>query len=109
MAAPQPTLKFEARHNTTALLDPNIPEARPYDAMINFLRRSRIFHAISTTCPISYGLIDQFWRTADYRCDIEPPVIVATVANREIRITEELVREVLLFGDDVRDRIDFPS
>ena len=77
--------------------------------MINFLRRSRIFHAITANCPISYNYVDQFWRTADYRCDITPPVIVARVADHEIRITEELVRNVLHFGDNINDRTDFPS
>ena len=108
MAAPQPELKFEARHNTTALLDPNLPEARPFETMINFLRRSRIYHAVTATCPISYDLIEQFWTTADYRLDLEVPTIVATVATREIQITEELVRQVLRFGDNVQDRVDFP-
>ena len=47
--------------------------------------------------------------TTDYRCDINPPVIIATVADREIRITEQLVRDILHFGDEVNDRTDFPS
>ena len=108
MAEPPQELKFEARHNTIALLDTNLPEARPYVSMINFLRRSRIFHAITATCPISYVLVEQFWKTAEYRLDLEAPTISATVADREIHVTEELVRQTLRFDDSIQDRTDFP-
>ena len=97
MAARLPVLKYEARHNTCALLEPKIPEARPFAEMINFLRRSRIYHAITESCPISYNHITQFWTTAEYHCEITPPVIIATVAGHEIRITEQIIRDVLLW------------
>ena len=101
-------LKFELRHNICALLDVNIPEAQPYVKLLNFLRQSRISHAITTNFAISYNNIAQFWSTVVYHCDKDPPTILATVAGNEIRITEASIRMVLQFGDNAEDRTEFP-
>ena len=101
-------LKFEPRHNICALLDVNISEAQPYVEMLHFLRRSRIFYAITATSAISYNNIAQFWSTAEHHCEMEPPTILATVVGHQIRITEASIRTVLHFGDNAEDRTEFP-
>ena len=93
-------LKHEPRHNTVAFLDGNLVEAQPYQNMIQFLRRSRIYFAITADLPIYFNLVQPFWMSARFHCETEPLSIRATVEGTKIVITEEVVRQVLRFGDN---------
>ncbi|HEY5235956.1 MAG TPA: hypothetical protein VIJ14_07250 [Rhabdochlamydiaceae bacterium] len=101
-------LKNEPRHNTVAFLDANLVEAQTYIDMIQFLRRSRIYFAITADPPIYSNLIEDFWSSAQFHCETDPPCIRATVEGTVVEITEQIVRDVLRFGDVGEERTEFP-
>ena len=102
--------QFVPGHNMYIVLDPDMRGIGNYREIINFLIRSRIFHAITNTLPISVPNIEDFWNTAVYDARAEPPVIRATVNNRAIQFSAEQIRVALQLGNEnVDDPTEFPA
>ncbi|KAL8226090.1 hypothetical protein R6Q57_018647 [Mikania cordata] len=83
--------KSVSKHNICAHLDLETSNARHYTEILTFLRRSRIFTAISTIhVHISHIYID---------CKVEPPVIRGKVLGHDVVISAEHIRRVCGFQD----------
>ncbi|KAD4180335.1 hypothetical protein E3N88_28926 [Mikania micrantha] len=57
-------LTFGDKHNVCAYLDPTTRNGKDFRPMIEFLRRSRIYYAISNSCHIYRSHIQSFWESA---------------------------------------------
>ncbi|KAL8237728.1 hypothetical protein R6Q59_018809 [Mikania micrantha] len=98
-------LTFGDKHNVCAYLDPTTRNDKDFRPMIEFLKRSRIYHAISNSCQIYQSHIQSFWESARLISVDEEYVIEANVLGQAIRITEADIRRVLQFGGEPADNI----
>ena len=76
---------FEPRHNVTVILDPTLAEAQDYWDIILFLRRSRIFYAISTETTIYWNVIQEFLENAEY---FSADFIRSSISGTEILVSQ---------------------
>ncbi|KAI3762554.1 hypothetical protein L1987_52985 [Smallanthus sonchifolius] len=83
--------------------------ALEYRGIIDFLNRLRISYAISADPVVSRPYLDQFWDTAEQDYTVTPNVVRATVAGRDIAISEDTIRRVLQFRDFATDPISYPD
>lgn len=99
------SLPYNDVNNVLAYLDLNSKSKHigSFTGIITFLRRSRIFKAISTPCTpyVSHQRI--FWRNAVVDNREHPTVITSTVYGVEIEITAQILRDLLEFGDQFGD------
>ncbi|MFS7910895.1 hypothetical protein Hanom_Chr02g00111541 [Helianthus anomalus] len=81
-----PKRVFIPKHNQVALLDPSVRGIDDYLQIIQFLRRYRIFYAITTKIPIVDAYMQDFWTTAHVIGDLDIGNIcyVAKIRDRSI-------------------------
>ncbi|KAL8228431.1 hypothetical protein R6Q57_016015, partial [Mikania cordata] len=91
--------KSVPKNNICAHLDLTTPNARHFTEIITFLRRSRIFTAISTIHVPYQSHQQDFWASADIDCEVEPPVIRGKVLGHDVVISAEHIRRVCGFQD----------
>ncbi|KAL8223075.1 hypothetical protein R6Q57_020474 [Mikania cordata] len=91
--------KSVTKHNICAHLDLSTPNTQHYTEIITFLRRSRIFTAISTIHVPYISHLQDFWASADIDCRVEPPVIRGKVLGHDVVISVEHIRRVCGFQD----------
>ena len=96
---------FNDKHNIVALVDPELKEAVQFQDMIRFLRRSRIFTAISAQPIIIHSHVADFWEHAVFT----GLVIRSRIGDIPIEISVADIREALQFGDLEDDPISVPS
>ena len=96
---------FNDKHNIVALVDPEQKEAFQYQDMIHFLRRSRIFTAISAQPVIIHSHVADFWEHAV----LAGSGIRSRVGDLPIEIFVSDIREALDFGDVEDNPISVPS
>ncbi|KAL8225974.1 hypothetical protein R6Q57_018531 [Mikania cordata] len=97
MSKDMANLAFGDKHNICAYLDHTTKNGKDFRPMIEFLRRSRIYYAISNNCQIYRSLIQSFWESARLITFDDIFVIEASVLGQVIRISEANVRRVLRF------------
>ncbi|KAF5789479.1 putative transcription factor/ chromatin remodeling BED-type(Zn) family [Helianthus annuus] len=102
----QPTAtNFDPKHNICCVLDKESPKMKPFVEMVPFIERSRIKKAVTDQCPAYRTHIETFWMNAKFVDS--PPRIHSVVkdgnVDKEVVITEALIREVLAFGDKPED------
>ncbi|KAL8205602.1 hypothetical protein R6Q57_009153 [Mikania cordata] len=91
--------KTVTKHNICAHLDLTTTNAKNYTEIITYLRRSRIFAAISTV-HIPYRSHQQdFWESASIDCEVEPPVIRGKVLGHDVVVSAEHLRRLCGFQD----------
>lgn len=73
-----------------------------------FLRRSRIFKAITEEPLVYKNHVQDFWDTATVDNVQKPTKIIAKVVGTKVEVNEGILRRVLEFGDHVEDT-DSPS
>ncbi|KAC9222872.1 hypothetical protein E3N88_46171 [Mikania micrantha] len=93
-------LVFGDKHNICAYLDPTTKNGQEFRPMIEFLRRSRVYHAISSSVQIYRSHIQSFWGSARVITVDDVYTIDANVLGQAIRITEADIRRVLHFGGE---------
>ncbi|KAL8256234.1 hypothetical protein R6Q59_031301 [Mikania micrantha] len=93
-------LTFGDKHNVWAYLDPTTQNGQDFRPMIEFLRRSRIYYAISNSVQIYRSHIQSFWESARVISVDEDYVIDANVLGQAICISEADIRRVLQFGGE---------
>ncbi|KAD4180452.1 hypothetical protein E3N88_29043 [Mikania micrantha] len=93
-------LVFGDKHNVCAYLDPKTKNGQDFRPMIEFLRRSRIYYAISNSCQIYRSHIQSFWGSARVISVDDVYMIDANVLGQAIRISEADIRRVLQFGGE---------
>ncbi|KAI3732508.1 hypothetical protein L1987_63713 [Smallanthus sonchifolius] len=97
-------LKFEPKHNICACLTTNTKKARGYEEIVRFLTKSRINTAISTQVRVFEKHVREFWDNVEYKHVNKEIWIESTVGGNKIKVTKQVIREVLKF----RDAADFP-
>ncbi|KAL8229714.1 hypothetical protein R6Q57_014614 [Mikania cordata] len=90
--------KSETKNNICAHLDLTTPNARHFTEIIAFLRRSRIFAAISTVHVPYQSHQQDFWNS-DIDCEVEPPVIRGKVLGHDVVISAEHIKRICGFQD----------
>lgn len=93
----RPEMESFADHNILAFLDEQSEHGKRLAGVIRFLKRSRIMYAISTPCTAYLEHIKEFWRNAKYDSEADRWLIVSQVMGTEIKVTPEVLREVLRF------------
>ena len=96
-------LRFVNRHNSVVAIDVTDPTSAYYHPILNFLRRSRVHFALTHNMPIMIAYLREFWATATFDCSVDPSVIRAQVAGRDIIFTCADLREILHLGTEVED------
>ncbi|KAL8224144.1 hypothetical protein R6Q57_019619 [Mikania cordata] len=91
--------KSVIKNNICAHLDLITPNARHFTDIITFLRRSRIFAAISTIHVPYQSHQQDFWTSADIDCEVEPLVIRGKVLGHDVVVSAEHIRRICGFQD----------
>lgn len=100
---------FKDKHTIVAHVNPELKETVQYQGVINFLRHSRIFTAITPRPVIIHSYIADFWQYAVFDGAVNPLVIISRINRIPTTISVQDIREALGFGDDEEDPISVPS
>ncbi|KAJ0541341.1 hypothetical protein HanLR1_Chr09g0306781 [Helianthus annuus] len=102
---------FEPSHNICCVYDETLPKMTVFKEILPFMRRLPIQKALTDQHKVFKSHVAHFWKNAKY--DEENDVINSSVSingeDKEIIITEQLVREVLEFPDDDNSPTGFPE
>ena len=91
--------KVVPKNNICSHIDLTTTNARHFTEIITFLRRSRIFPAISIVHVPYLSHQRDFWSSADIDCEVEPPVIREKVSGHDVVVSAEHLRRVCGFQD----------
>lgn len=100
-------IPYEPRHNTVAFLDDSHRNAVPFQPMLAFLRRSRVFHAITDSTTIYKNIVGPFWRNAAVVTIENVTRIESRVLDTDVVVTEQGIRELLQLVDQPNDPVMF--
>src|ERR1044071_2767953 len=90
--------KFERDHNIVcSLSDPPEDHMQEFKSLIVGLNTCRIAHALRENPVVLADLISEFWNNA--RARKTDTLIRSKIRGTEVTISEQDIREVLLFGD----------
>ncbi|KAJ0836538.1 hypothetical protein HanRHA438_Chr16g0768111 [Helianthus annuus] len=93
----------ESRHNMVAYLQPEGSISSEFEGIMEYLHRSRINYAITTSHVAYQSYIKAFWNTATVETVDNLEVIKAMVAEKPVIITENSIRQRLQLGDKSED------
>ncbi|MFS8008095.1 hypothetical protein Hanom_Chr14g01268721 [Helianthus anomalus] len=95
-------VEFDPSHNICCVYDEKLPKMDVFKDILEFMKRLPIQKALTNQHKVFRSHIDHFWKNASY--DEANDVINSSMSidgqDKEIIITEQLVREVLDFRDD---------
>ncbi|KAM0050727.1 hypothetical protein Hdeb2414_s0007g00227161 [Helianthus debilis subsp. tardiflorus] len=104
-------VEFDPSHNICCVYDEKLPKIAVFKSILEFMKRLPIQKALTNKHNVFRSHIDRLWKTAKY--DEESKVITSIVSlngkDKEIVISEQLVREVLDFPDDEDYPTKFPE
>ncbi|KAJ0520656.1 hypothetical protein HanIR_Chr10g0461771 [Helianthus annuus] len=104
-------VEFDPSYNICCVYDEKLPKTDVFKDIFEFMKRLPIQKALTNQHSVFRSHIAHFWKNATY--DEESDVITASVSvngeDKEIIITEQLVREVLDFPDDENSPTRFPE
>ncbi|GJR26960.1 hypothetical protein Tco_1103192 [Tanacetum coccineum] len=86
------------KHNMIAYLEKTEGNAE-FHEVIDFLKRSSIYYALTVSPIISTTFIEQFWMTTTSKIINNVRYINAKVAGKPITISKASIRSSLLFND----------
>ncbi|GJR64645.1 putative ribonuclease H-like domain-containing protein [Tanacetum coccineum] len=86
------------KHNMIAYLEKTEGNVE-FHEVIDFLRRSYIFHALTVSPVVSTTFVEQFWTSAKSKTINNVRHITAKVAGKVVSITEASIRTDLIFDD----------
>ncbi|KAM0061224.1 hypothetical protein Hdeb2414_s0004g00133461 [Helianthus debilis subsp. tardiflorus] len=100
-------VEFDPSHNICCVYDEKLPKMAVFKSILEFMKRLPIPKALTNQHNVFRSHIERFWKNAKY--DEENKVITSIVSlkEKEIVITEQLVREVLDFPDDENSPMKF--
>ena len=90
--------QFYYKHNVVVGIDLNAQGTAQFRSMLEFLLRSRIFHALMHSLVIRIEYLRQFWATAHLDCEPNPSVIRAKVTEIDITFSRDDLRQILQLG-----------
>ncbi|KAF5817736.1 hypothetical protein HanXRQr2_Chr02g0056541 [Helianthus annuus] len=103
-------VEFDPSHNICCVYDEKLPKMDVFKDILEFMKRLPIQKALTNQHRVFRSHIAHFWKNATY--DEESDVITSSVSlngeDKEIIITEQLIREVLDFPDDENSPTGFP-
>ncbi|GKD90095.1 hypothetical protein Tco_1365602 [Tanacetum coccineum] len=70
-----------------------------FHEVIDFLRRSYIYHALTVSPVVSTTFVEQFWTSAKSKTINNVRHITAKVAGKAVSISEASIRTDLIFDD----------
>ncbi|MFS7974735.1 hypothetical protein Hanom_Chr10g00872211 [Helianthus anomalus] len=88
------------KHNQPITLVPPEPN---FEDVMDWLSRSKISYDVQAGPEIYCMHVEEFWRTAKVKIVDRVKMIIATVRNKEMNVTEEKVRDVLCLEDNPKD------
>ncbi|KAL7599665.1 hypothetical protein Lser_V15G25568 [Lactuca serriola] len=89
-------LKFSDTHNLAVFLVDSPAPHSDFKSMINGLKECCLTFALTASPVIYQEPVKQFWKTATvFKENGEDVSVVATIYNRKVLITEQVIREVL--------------
>ncbi|GJT01729.1 putative ribonuclease H-like domain-containing protein [Tanacetum coccineum] len=91
------------KHNMIAYLEKTKGNVE-FHEIIDFLRRSHIYHALTISPVVSTTFVEQFWTSIKSKTINNVRHITAKVAGKSVCISEASIRTDLIFDD--ADRID---
>ncbi|KAJ0951459.1 hypothetical protein HanPSC8_Chr02g0060291 [Helianthus annuus] len=104
-------VEFEQSHNICCVYDETLPKMTVFKEILSFMKRLPIQKALTDQHKAFKSHVAYFWKNAKY--DEANDVINSSVSidgeDKEIIITEQLVREVLEFPDDENSPTGFPE
>ncbi|KAJ0783807.1 hypothetical protein HanLR1_Chr01g0024611 [Helianthus annuus] len=104
-------VQFDPLHNICCVYDEKLPKMEVFKGILEFLKRLPIQKALTNQHNVFKSHIERFLKNAKY--DKDSKVITSIVSlngkDKEIVITEQLVREVLDFPDDENSPTKFPE
>ncbi|MFS7929973.1 hypothetical protein Hanom_Chr04g00338681 [Helianthus anomalus] len=104
-------VKFEPSHTTCCAYDETLPKMVVFKEILEFMKRLPIQKALTNQHKAFKSHVHHFWKNAKY--DEVNDVINSSVSidgeDKEIIISELLVREVLEFPDDDNSPTRFPE
>ncbi|GJS58394.1 hypothetical protein Tco_0653178 [Tanacetum coccineum] len=86
------------KHNMIAYLEKTEGNVE-FHEVIDFLRRSYIFHALTVSPVVSTTFVEQFWTSAKSKTINNVRHITAKVAGKSVSISEASIRTDLSFDD----------
>ena len=92
--------EFFPKHNVVVSIDPTALGSEAYRHILEFLSRPRIFHVLTHLPPLMIEYIREFWSTASFDCEPNPPVIRARVNNVDITFSRLFLCTVLQLGSN---------
>ncbi|XP_071705951.1 uncharacterized protein [Rutidosis leptorrhynchoides] len=96
-----PRLEASSEGNVLACVDENGPEAKKeFVEIITFLKRSRIYKAITVERTPYYSHQRLFWETAQVVTEGGKKVIISSMNGIIVRISAQTIREEIGFPDD---------
>ncbi|KAM0063684.1 hypothetical protein Hdeb2414_s0003g00093891 [Helianthus debilis subsp. tardiflorus] len=102
-------VEFEPSHNTCCVYDEKLPKMDVFKDILEFMKRLPIQKALTNQHRVFRSHIAHFWKNAQYDDvnDVINSSVIINCEDKEIIITEQLVREVLDFPDDENSPRDF--
>ncbi|GJR44397.1 ribonuclease H-like domain-containing protein [Tanacetum coccineum] len=91
-------LESYPKHNMIAYLEKTEGNVE-FHEVIDFLRRSYIFHALTVSPVVSTTFVEQFWTSAKSKTINNVRHITAKVAGKVVSISEASIRTDLIFDD----------
>ncbi|GJT83048.1 hypothetical protein Tco_1057390, partial [Tanacetum coccineum] len=86
------------KHNMVAYLEKSAGNAE-FHEIIDFLKYSSIYHALTVSPVVSTTFVEQFWTSAKSKIINNVRHITAKVAGKSVSISEASIRSDLLFDD----------
>ncbi|GJZ87428.1 putative ribonuclease H-like domain-containing protein, partial [Tanacetum coccineum] len=89
---------FGTKHNMIAYLEKYEGKVE-FSEVIDFLRRSYIYHALTVSPVVSTTFVEQFWTSAKSKTINNVRHITAKIAGKSVSISEASIRTDLIFDD----------
>ncbi|GKF60927.1 hypothetical protein Tco_0177713, partial [Tanacetum coccineum] len=86
------------KHNMVAYLEKTEGNVK-FHEIIDFLKRSSIYHALTVSPVVSTRFVEQFWTSAKSKTINNVKHITAKIAGRVVSISEASIRTDLIFDD----------
>ncbi|KAF5821296.1 hypothetical protein HanRHA438_Chr01g0012671 [Helianthus annuus] len=96
------SVEFDPLHNICCVYDENLPKMVVFKDILEFMKRLPIQKALTNQYSVFKSHIAYFWKNAQYdeANDVITSIVSLNGEDKEIIITEQLIREVLDFPDD---------
>ncbi|KAJ0782592.1 hypothetical protein HanPSC8_Chr01g0012011 [Helianthus annuus] len=105
------SVEFDPLHNICCVYDEKLPKMVVFKDILEFMKRLPIQKALTNQHSVFKSHIAYFWKNAQYdeANDVITSIVSLNGEDKEIIITEQLIREVLDFPDDEKSPTGFPE